>query len=236
MLDNLLVEVLSFKNSKKAVNLSRFFKTGKGEYGEGDLFYGLTVPESRKIALKYNDLLLSDVKKLLTSRVHEERLIGLLILVSKYKKGDETMKKKIFDFYISNTKGINNWDLVDLTAPKIVGDYLLDKDKSILEKLARSENLWERRIAIIATFQFICLDRNYDATFKIANQLLSDKHDLIQKAVGWMLREVGKRISEERERVFLDAHYKNMGRTALRYAIERFPDELRLKYMKGDIK
>lgn len=235
MLDTLLQELHKQKDPEKAISLSRFFKTGKGGYGEGDIFLGITVPQSRKIVGKYKDLPIQDIEKLLLSKIHEERLIALLILVHKYQKGDEEEKKDVYEFYIANTKHINNWDLVDLTAPKIVGDYLRDKDRSILYKLCRSTNLWERRIAILATFQFICLDKDYKTTFKTAEQLLLDKHDLIQKAVGWMLREVGKRISEKKEREFLDKHYKTMGRTALRYAIERFAPRIRLQYLHGEI-
>ncbi len=235
MLDKLLQDVSRLKDPDKARSLSRFFKTGEGEYGQGDIFYGLTVPQSRVIAHTYKDLLLQDIKKLLSSKVHEERLIALLILVGKFRKADAEEKKEIFNFYLSNTHAVNNWDLVDLTAPKIVGEFLRDKNKSILVKLAHSKNLWERRIAILATFQFICLDKNFKDTFKIAELLLDDRHDLIQKAVGWMLREAGKRVSEKEERQFLDKHYKKMGRTALRYSIERFEKDLRLKYLHKEV-
>lgn len=234
MLDNLHKEVLSLKNSDKAAFLQRFFKTKKGEYGYGDIFYGLTVPQSRKIAMQFNSVSLSDVGKLLASKIHEERLIALLILTNKFTNATDFEKKEIYDFYLKNTKYINNWDLVDTSAYKIVGAYLVGKsDRSILEKLAISNDMWERRIAIISTFQFILKENSYKDTFKIAEILISDKNDLIQKAVGWMLREVGNRSDEKAEYEFLDKHYKSMGRTALRYAIERFPEKSRLQYLKG---
>ncbi len=233
MLDNLHTEVLSLKNSDKAAFLQRFFKTKKGEYGYGDIFYGLTVPQSRKIAMQFSSMSLSDVGKLLASKIHEERLIALLILTSKFSKASDLEKQAIYDFYLKNTRFVNNWDLVDTSAYKIVGAYLVGKNnRTILEKLAISNDMWERRIAIISTFQFITQEKSYTETFKIAGILLTDKNDLIQKAVGWMLREAGKRISEKAEREFLDIHHKQMGRTALRYAIERFPEKIRLEYLK----
>jgi len=175
---------------QKKIVLQRFFKTGKGEYGEGDIFLGVTVPDSRKIAKKYRGLSLSEVETLLHSTIHEERLVALLILVEKYNQGDE--KEKIYRLYLKNTKNINNWDLVDLSAEKIVGRHLIEGEKKILYQLARSKDLWERRIAIMSTYFFIKNNR-YDDTLKIAEVLLEDRHDLIHKAVGWMLREVGKR-------------------------------------------
>lgn len=223
-------EIRRHANPIKASILQRFFKTGKGQYGEGDIFLGITVPVSRKIARKYKDLNEAELKKLLISKIHEERLIAILILVHKFENGDEQVKKKNFEFYLANTKYINNWDLVDLSADKIVGAYLLNKSKTILSVLAKSNNLWERRIAIIATFNFIKNGREVE-TFKIAKILLKDKHDLIHKAVGWMLREVGKRVSMEKERMFLDKHAQIMPRTALRYAIERMDGHDRAKYL-----
>ena len=210
-----------------------FFKTGKGDYGEGDVFAGLKVPTQRKLACEFKDLSLTNLKALLNSPVHEERLISLLILVDKYEKGDEQEKEVIFTFYLKNSKGINNWDLVDLSAPKIVGKYLLNKDRSILYKFAMSKNLWERRIAVLSTYEFIRND-DFKTTLEIAEILLDDEHDLIQKAVGWMLREVGKRNLESEER-FLKLHYKIMPRTMLRYAIEKFPETKRKKYLQGKI-
>ena len=210
-----------------------FFKTGKGEYGEGDVFIGLKVPTQRKLADEFRDLSLTDLKILLNSTVHEERLISLFILVDKYGRGDEKEKETIFSFYLKNRRGINNWDLVDLSAPKIIGMHLLNKDKSLLIKFALSKNLWERRIAILSTYEFIRND-DYDATLKIAEILLKDKHDLIHKAVGWMLREIGKRDLGTEEN-FLKLRYKKMPRTMLRYAIEKFPETKRKKYLQGKI-
>ena len=230
-LNNLKREVESLKDLEKARLLQRFFKTGKGEYGEGDVFYGLTVPQSRKIVNKYKELGLDEVIDLLHSEVHEERLIALLILVSKYQKGDFSLKKKIFDVYLKNTKWINNWDLVDLSAHKIVGDYLVDKDIEVLKKLACSNSLWERRIAIISTFAFINIGSSKE-TIEIAKILVADKHDLIHKAVGWALREVGKRVSVDDEKRFLDKYKNTMPRTMLRYSIERFSEKERKSYLK----
>ncbi len=200
MLDNLHTEVLSLKNSDKAAFLQRFFKTKKGEYGYGDIFYGLTVPQSRKIAMQFSSMSLSDVGKLLASKIHEERLIALLILTSKFSKASDLEKQAIYDFYLKNTRFVNNWDLVDTSAYKIVGAYLVGKNnRTILEKLAISNDMWERRIAIISTFQFITQEKSYTETFKNVGILLTDKNDLIQKAVGWMLREAGKQKSEKAE-------------------------------------
>ncbi|HEX7358667.1 MAG TPA: DNA alkylation repair protein [Ignavibacteriaceae bacterium] len=225
--------ILNQKNSAQAINLQRFFKTGKGEYGEGDIFYGIKVPQQRIIAKKFKDLSLDDLKILILSKIHEERLIAAFILVYQYEKGDDKKKKTIFDFYLKNRKGINNWDLVDLSAPRIVGEYLLDKDKDILYKFAKSKDLWEKRIAILSTFTFI---RHgwFEDTLNIARILLNDKYDLIHKAVGWMLREVGNRDMKSEEE-FLIQHYKTMPRTMLRYAIEKFPEQKRKAYLKGTI-
>ena len=217
------------ENKVKAQLLSRFFKTGKGEYGEGDVFLGITVPEQRLIAKQFMSIPLEEVQKLLQSPMHECRLTALLILAYKYPKADEKEKKTIFNFYIKNTKYINNWDLVDVTCHKIVGAYLYDKDRSIIYKLAKSKNLWEKRIAIISTFYFI-REKDFSDSLKIAEMLLSDKHDLIHKAVGWMLREVGKK-DEKVLHDFLKIHVNKMPRTALRYAIEKLPDEFRRHYM-----
>ncbi|MCU0343270.1 MAG: DNA alkylation repair protein [Ignavibacterium sp.] len=226
-------EIKKQSNPKQAVILQRFFKTGKGEYGEGDVFYGIKVPVQRTIAKKFNDLAFEDLQVLISSKVHEERLIAAFILVDQYKKGDEKKKKSVFDFYLKNRKGINNWDLVDLSAPKIVGEYLLDKEKDLLYKFARSKDLWEKRIAIISTQTFI---RNhfFEDTLNISEILLNDKHDLIHKAVGWMLREVGNR-DQKTEEEFLRKHYKTMPRTMLRYAIEKFPEKKRKSYLEGKI-
>lgn len=219
-------------NPKKAIGVARFFKTGKGEYGEGDVFLGITVPQIRLIAKKCADLTLKEIQKLLQSKIHEERLLALIILVNQFKKADEGNQKQIFDLYLSNTKYINNWDLVDCSAEYIVGGYLMNRSKNILKLLAQSNLLWERRIAIMATFHFI-KQKQHEHTFTIAKILVKDEHDLIHKAVGWMLREVGKRISEAIEEAFLQQHYQQMPRTMLRYAIERFDEKKRKKYLNG---
>lgn len=225
-------ELQLLANPKKAKIFSRFFKTGKGEYGEGDKFIGLTVPQLRQIAKKYLVLSLTDLQQLLLSKIHEQRLISLFILVDRYKKALANNKKTIYTFYLKNTKYINNWDLVDLSVYKILGDYLLNnpQEKKILDKLAKSHNLWERRMAIITTFAFIKQKQLAD-TFKIAGILLADKHDLIHKAVGWMLRELGK-IDQKQEEQFLLKHYRQMPRTMLRYAIEKFSEKKRKFYLK----
>ncbi len=231
MIQNLKKDLRKCIKPGKAKLLSGFFKTGKGEYGEGDIFLGVMVPESRKIAQKYKDLSFAELDKLIKSKFHEERLVALFILVFQYKNGDDRTKNKIYKFYLSHTKYINNWDLVDLSASYIVGTHLLYQDKKILIKLARSKHLWERRIAIIATFAFIYKGES-DWTFRIAEELLKDKEDLIHKACGWMLREVGKRVKESRLEAFLRLHGAKMPRTMLRYAIKRLPEKKRLKYLK----
>lgn len=221
-------------NNQHAVILQRFFKTGPGEYGEGDIFHGIKVPVQRTIANQFQHLPLNDLQILLKSKYHEERLISLLILVAKFKHATESVREKLYNFYMKNSKNINNWDLVDLSADKIVGAYLIDKDKSVLFKLAKSSDLWERRISMISTFHFI-KNGIFEVTFQIAEILLNDEHDLIQKAVGWMLREIGKRDLEPEEE-FLKIHYKQMPRTMLRYAIERFPEAKRQAYLKGTVR
>ena len=237
MLSSLKQDLKSLANKEKAILLQRFFKTGKGEYGEGDIFLGIIVPEQRKVAKKYINLSLNDLQVLLNSKIHEERLISLFILVDKYKKAEkennEKQKQEIFNFYIKNAKNINNWDLVDLSAPNIVGNYLLkkdDKEKQILYKLAKSDNLWEKRISILATFMFI-KNNQFQDSINLAEILLNDKHDLIHKAVGWMLRELGKR-NEKLLINFLNKHKKEMPRTMLRYSIEKFSNEKRKFFMQ----
>ncbi len=234
MLQNLKKDLKKLSSPTRAISSLRFFKTGKGQYGEGDKFIGITVPDIRKVSKQYLDLSLEDVLSLLHSPIHEERLCALLILVSQYQKGDNKKQKQIFDLYLKNYKYINNWDLIDLTAPRIVGAYLFDKPKDILYKLAKSKNLWQRRVAILATFQFIYYGQSQD-TLKISKILLHDEHDLIQKAVGWMLREVGKRVDEKILLDFLKDNYKIMPRTMLRYAIEILPNSKRLAYLQGII-
>lgn len=214
----------------KAQTLQRFFKTGKGEYAEGDIFIGVMAPSMKATVKKYATLPIAEAVKLLHSKIHEERMVALLILVAQYKKGDEKLKQKIFDIYLSNTKYINNWDLVDLTAEHIVGEQLRNSSKQTLYKLAKSKSLWERRIAILSTFAYIKTGESKE-TLKIAKMLLNDEHDLIHKAVGWMLREVGKRVSHQEELKFVEQHVKKMPRTMLRYAIERFPEALRKKIL-----
>jgi len=228
-LENIKDDLQQLADLEKARVLSRFFKTGKGEYGEGDIFLGIRVPEQRKIAKKYSGLALDDISQLLESNIHEYRLTSLFILILKYNIEDSIGKQEIVDFYVKNTTNVNNWDLVDSSAPHISGDFLLDKDRSILYGFARSDNLWERRISILSTFAFIKTNTFEDA-LKISEILLFDEHDLIHKAVGWMLREVGKRdltIEEE----FLQKHYLEMPRTMLRYAIEKFDDDKRKFYL-----
>jgi len=230
-LGQLKAELQRLADPERARILSRFFKTGKGEYGEGDVFLGITVPEQRSVAKRYHALSLKDIEKLLLSGTHEHRLAALLILVIQYKKADDRSRRKIIDFYLSHTGRINNWDLVDLSAEKILGDYLFEKDKSVLYRLAQSRNLWERRIAIIATFAFI--KKNvFEDTLRIAEMVLNDQHDLIHKAAGWMLREIGKRDLKSEEE-FLKKHHRSMPRTMLRYAIERFEPDRRRYWMSG---
>ena len=209
--------------------LQRFFKTGRGEYGEGDIFLGLKSQQIRDVSKKYYDISLDDLNRLLSEKIHEFRVSALRILVYRYEGGDEKEKKKIYDFYLKNAKNINNWDLVDSSAPNIVGDYLLGKPRNILYKLAKSKNLWERRIAILATFAFI-RNNEFKDTIKIAKILMNDEHDLIHKAVGWMLREVGKKDEKILEK-FLDKYHKIMPRTMLRYAIEKLSEKKREFYL-----
>jgi len=230
MTTKILKEIELKKNKKKDAILSRFFKTGKGEYGEGDIFWGLTVPVSRKIAQKHKDIPLREIKSLLKNKVHEVRLIALMILVSQYKKSSLKDKEKIVRFYLQNTKSINNWDLVDLSSHYILGDWLINKkDKNILFKLAHSKYLWEQRIAIVSTYALI-RQGELDLTFKIAKMFLNHEHDLIHKATGWMLREAGKK-DEKALRKFLDSNVSKMPRTMLRYAIEKFPENIRKEYL-----
>ncbi len=215
---------------EKAQILRRFFKTGQGQYGEGDQFLGIVVPEIRRLVKKYREASREDILTLLHSAFHEERLWALLVLVDQFERGDEKTQKDIFEIYWQNTKFINNWDLVDLTADKIAGAYLKNRDRKILLELAESKILWERRIAILATFHFT-KNGECEWTLKIAKKLLGDEQDLIHKAVGWMLREVGKRCSEKVECDFLDQHALKMSRTMLRYAIEKFEEKKRKHYL-----
>lgn len=234
MLKQLQKDIKKSANPKKAIILQRFFKTGKGQYGEGDIFLGIVVPKQRELAKKYwVDLSLNDIDKLLKSKIHEERLIALLILVQKFNGNSQpfNLKSSIFQFYLAHTKYINNWDLVDLSAPNIVGEYLISCNRSVLYKLAKSKNLWEKRISILATMAFIKKGEAKD-TIAIAKILMADKHDLIHKAVGWMLRETGKRCGEKSLIEFLDSNAEKMPRTMLRYAIERLPEKTRKYYLQ----
>jgi 3-methyladenine DNA glycosylase AlkD len=224
-------ELCALSNPEKAKMLMRFFKTGVGEYGEGDRFLGIVMPKVRQVVKAHRHAAAEDILSLLHSKYHEERMTALLILVEQYGRGEEFCKQAIYDLYLANTAWINNWDLVDLTAHHIVGAHLFGKDRSILKRLARSKSLWERRIAMLSTAHFISRGDSREA-LKIAEILLHDPHDLIHKAVGWMLREVGKRCSIESECSFLDAHAAVMPRTMLRYAIERFPKPLKSKYLR----
>jgi 3-methyladenine DNA glycosylase AlkD len=225
-------ELCSAADPGKAEILARFFKTGRGDYGEGDRFLGVVVPEIRKVVRLHRGAGKGDVLKLLRSAFHEERLAALLILVEQYRRGDASRKERIFSLYLANTARINNWDLVDLTAPHIVGAQLHGKSAAVLRQLACSDNLWERRIAMLSTHYFIRQGQSGEA-LRIAKMLLRDPHDLIHKAVGWMLREIGKRCSRAEECRFLDAHADAMPRTMLRYAIEHFPEALRIRYMQS---
>lgn len=232
MLDELRSELNKLSNKKRALDLQKFFKTGEGEYAYGDVFIGLTVPQSRELAIKYKDLTFDELYKLIRSEIHEERLIALLIMVHNFQK-DEMLQRRIYEFFMKNIKFVNNWDLVDLSSDKIVGGYLIDKPKTVIYKLADSKNMWERRIAMVSTYNFI-KHNMFDDAIKIAEKLVNDENDLIQKAVGWMLREVGKRDKDLEEK-FLNKHYKEMGRTALRYSIEKFSEDTRQAYMHGTV-
>jgi len=232
---DVIKDLNSYADKKKAKLLQGFFKTGKGEYGEGDIFIGIVVPNQRIVAKKYKDLPVSEIQTLLNSEIHEHRLTGLFILTYKFPKADEKTKKEIVDFYLKNTEHINNWDLIDLSSVEILGEYFLTHPtyKKILYKFCKSKSLWERRISIISTFTLI-RNRQFEDSLKIAEILLSDKEDLIHKAVGWMLREIGKRDLSVEEK-FLNKHYKTMPRTMLRYSIEKFPEEKRQKYLLNRI-
>lgn len=235
---NIEDELLALKNSEKAIHLQRFFKTDKGQYGYGDIFLGINVPDQRKIAKKHEDLKLSEIQKLLNSKYHEFRLTGLIILVEQYKKlKKNSEKKKYFDFYTKNYNSINNWDLVDVTCHHIIGNYLIEVkegDFSFLKAWAKSNHLWKKRIAIVSTYAFIKKD-SLEAVLAISDILINDDHDLIQKAVGWMLRELGKRDQDLLE-LYLERHHQTMPRTCLRYAIEKLNKNKRDYFMGRVIK
>jgi 3-methyladenine DNA glycosylase AlkD len=227
----ILNELKSIASPEKAKILHGFFKTGQGQYGAGDVFLGIMVPQTRNVAKANGTTPLSEIHTLLQSEFHEVRLCALVIITERFKKAKEAERREIFDFYLSNVERINNWDLVDLTCPTVIGLYLLDKDRSILYKMSESKNLWKQRISIVSTLAFI---RNNDLidTFAISEKLLNHRHDLIHMAVGWMIREAGKRDKEQLE-TFLDEYAKKMPRTTLRYAIERFPEPERQYYLHG---
>ena len=231
--ENIQKRLNNLGNRRHAAVSRRFFKTGPGQYGEGDVFIGVRVPVLRKLAKEYSDLTVEDIVILLQSHIHEERLLALLLLVGSFLKGDEAAKKSIYEIYLNNTGYVNNWDLVDSSAEHIVGAYLMNRSKAVLYRLAESENLWERRISIMSTFHFI-KRHQFSETLKISKILLSDGQDLIHKATGWMLREIGKRHLQTEES-FLKVHYQKMPRTMLRYAIEKFPEPKRQRYLRGRI-
>jgi 3-methyladenine DNA glycosylase AlkD len=231
MLKQITRELAKLADPEQAAVLLRFFKTGPGQYGEGDMFRGIRVPVLRQLVKKYADPPLADAENLLHAGHHEDRLLGLLFLVAGFEKGRPELRRRIYQLYLANTRYINNWDLVDVSAPHIVGAHLFNRSRATLRRLARSGVLWERRIAIVSTFYFIRRNQ-FDDTLDIARMLLDDKHDLMHKASGWMLREVGKR-DREAEEIFLREHCTRMPRTMLRYAIERFSREERLLYLSG---
>ena len=224
-------ELAKLADPEKAKVLRGFFKTGPGQYGEGDVFRGIKVPVLRQIVKKHPGLPLADAERLLHAGHHEDRLLGLLFLIAEFEKGGPEIRRQIYQLYLANTRFINNWDLVDVSAPNVVGAYLFDRSRAPLRRLARSGLLWERRIAIVATFYFIRRNQ-FDDTLEIAGMLLDDKHDLMHKAAGWMLREVGKRDLAAEEG-FLREHCTHMPRTMLRYAIERFAPDKRGAYLAG---
>lgn len=221
-------ELAAAADPERARGSAWFFKTGKGQYGHGDRFLGITVPVQRRIAHRYTHVPLADVEKLLASPIHEHRFVALEILVARYEQGDI----EVFDFYLKHTRFVNNWDLVDTSAPYIVGEHLLTRPRRILYRLAKSRNLWERRMAIVST-QALIRAGEIDDTFAIARILLPDEHDLIHKAVGWMLREAGKQ-SPPALLKFLKENYAALPRTTLRYAIERLPAARRKRILAGD--
>jgi 3-methyladenine DNA glycosylase AlkD len=228
--DQVKAELEGISDPEHAVKLQGFFKTGEGEYGEGDVFIGVRVPDQRRIAKKYRNIPLTDVLELLRSEIHEHRLTALFILTEQFNKGEDAARRRIVDLYLSNTAHVNNWDLVDSSAHKILGAWLVDKPRGVLYELARSESLWERRISIVSTFAFIHRGDLGDA-LALAGVLVDDGHDLIHKASGWVLREVGKKDQSVLEEFLLE-HFETMPRTMLRYAIERLPEERRRYYMR----
>lgn len=235
MLSQIKKKLKYFENKEKAKVLQKYFKTGKGEYGEGDVFLGVSVPDQRKIVNSYKFSIhdLDVMQELLKSNIHEHRFTALLSLIKMFREADNIGQKKIYNFYLKNLKYINNWDLVDISSHEIIGKYVYENPSELktVYRLENSKKLFERRIAILCTYYFI-KKNNFLETLKISERLLKDKEDLIHKAVGWMLREIGKR-NIEIEKSFLNKHYKQMPRTMLRYAIEKFDEEERKKYLKG---
>jgi 3-methyladenine DNA glycosylase AlkD len=229
-----IVGLQRLASKERAAGNVRFFKTGKGEYGEGDMFIGVTVPNTRKVAKKFSALSMGEVKKLLASKLHEVRLLGAIIWTMQFAKGDERVRKAIVDAYLASTSRMNNWDLVDTSASRIVGEWLVDRDRHMLNRLATSELLWERRIAIVATYAFICRG-DASTTFTIADLVMHDTEDLMHKATGWMLREVGKRCSRKELVDYLKPRYHMMPRTMLRYAIEHFSAVERQRWLSGKV-
>lgn len=226
-------ELERLSDKEYAARLQKYFKTGKGEYGEGDRFLGIRAPNLRKLAKKYGNISMSQASELLKSSFHEERLFVLFVLAGLFKKANEEDKKKIYNLYLNNISFINNWDLIDASAGHIVGAYSFSRDKKMIYALAKSKSLWERRISIMSTSYFIG-HNEFNDTLEIAKMLLHDEEELIHKAVGWLLREIGNRNLDREER-FLKKYYTTMPRTMLRYAIEKFPEKKRKKYLKGSI-
>ncbi|MAO65273.1 MAG: DNA alkylation repair protein [Balneola sp.] len=231
--DQLINELKEHADPEKAKHSTRFFKSGSGEYGEGDEFLGIKVPPQRKVAKKFREMPLDEVAKLLHNKYHEVRLTAAYLLVYKVEKGDEQTLEAVTECYLNNLSGINNWDLVDSSCHQILGRYFEDKERDLLYDFARSDDLWKKRIAMITCYHFI-RNQDFEDALYIAEILLDDDHDLIHKAVGWMLREIGNRDLATEES-FLKKHYQTMPRTMLRYAIEKFEEPLRLKYLHGDI-
>ncbi len=228
--ENAKQQLLAVANPEKAEHAKYFFKTGKGQYGEGDIFIGCTNPEIRSVAKANKSLPLDELKKLIVDEIHEFRLVALVILTEQFRKADEKSRAEIVDFYLAHTPYINNWDLVDLSAYKILGEWLIDKDRTILYELAESQNMWEQRVAVVATKAFISRGDLVDI-FRLSEKLLSHPHDLMHKACGWMLREAGKK-EENALTAFLDRHHKTMPRTMLRYSLEKLTPEQRAHYMQ----
>ncbi|MDE1848942.1 MAG: DNA alkylation repair protein [Nanoarchaeota archaeon] len=235
MIEELREDLERASNPEGAKASARFFKTGSGDYGEGDVFAGISMPRLREIAKKYTKIPLNEITELMNSKFHEYRMIGLILLVEMYKKSgkDYSDRRKIFEFYLKSMPGINNWDLVDVSAPHIPGDFAYREKSDVLRNLALSNNLWCRRIAIVSTYRFI-KEKDFGEALVISDILMKDEHDLMHKAVGWMLREIGKRNQKILE-LFLSTRYKDMPRTMLRYAIEKFEKDKRRKYLKGEI-